>query len=363
MPPLREVPGHKSMLEEAKDADDPHAAVAKYTSNGQESPQLTKSAHTCHAMLLEKECGDLSGGNDEPPSRGVPTHPIGCNEINIADTPYLVLPVSNAADAPAEDAIFTWDTDPFLPARVAKIWELVQIGEDLTETEHKEVERLIEEFANCFVLSLSKVNLIPGAVHRLNIPQGTTFRMKIPQCPLNPDQQVFMETKVDEMLKAGVIRTAHPGEVKCVAPSVLAQKVHGNTGLSSKELKHKVNNECVKHGLPAAFNLPPCPPPSENTYTTTSPKKWCLCQDFGEINKFTPIAPVPHGDIHAKQLWLSGHRYIHVFDFTVGFYGIAIHPDSQPYITFYLEGRGHFAYERMPFGITGGPSEFGFVVG
>jgi len=188
MPPLREVPGHKCVLEEAKDADDPHAAVAKYTSNGQESPQLTKSAHTCHAMLLEKECRDLSGGNDEPPSRGVPTHPIGCDEINIADTPYLVLPVSNATDAPAEDVIFTWDTDPFLPACVAKIWELVQISEDLTETEHKEVEQLIEEFADCFVLSLSKVNLIPGAVHRLNILEGTTFRMKIPQRPLNPDQ-------------------------------------------------------------------------------------------------------------------------------------------------------------------------------
>ena len=96
---------------------------------------------------------------------------------------------------------------------------------------------------------------------------------------------------------------------------------------------------------------------------STTPKKWHLCQDFGEINKVTPIAPVPQGDIHAKQLWLSGHRYVHIFDFAVGFYGIAIHPDSQPYITFYLEGRGHFAYERMPFGITGGPSEFGHTVG
>ena len=76
-----------------------------------------------------------------------------------------------------------------------------------------------------------------------------------------------------------------------------------------------------------------------------------------------PIAPVPQGDIRAKQLQLSGHRYIHIFDFAAGFYGITIHPDSQPYISFYLEGCGHFAYEQMPFGVTGGPSEFGFVVG
>ena len=50
-----------------------------------------------------------------------------------------------------------------------------------------------------------------------------------------------------------------------------------------------------------------------------------------------------------------------MFDFAAGFYGIAVHPDSQPYITFYIEGRGYFAYQRMPFRVTGGPSEFGHV--
>lgn len=38
-----------------------------------------------------------------------------------------------------------------------------------------------------------------------------------------------------------------------------------------------------------------------------------------------------------------------------------VHPDSQPYITFYMEGWSYFAYQRMPFGVTGGPSEFGHV--
>ena len=88
-----------------------------------------------------------------------------------------------------------------------------------------------------------------------------------------------------------------------------------------------------------------------------------MCQDFGGINKVTEIAPVPQGDIRAKQLRLSGHRYVHIFDFAAGFYGVTVHPDSQPYITFYVEGRGYFAYLRMPFGVTSGPSEFGHVTG
>ena len=30
---------------------------------------------------------------------------------------------------------------------------------------------------------------------------------------------------------------------------------------------------------------------------------------------------------------------------------------------FYLEGCGNFTYKRMPFGVTGGPAEFGHAVG
>jgi Reverse transcriptase (RNA-dependent DNA polymerase) len=88
-----------------------------------------------------------------------------------------------------------------------------------------------------------------------------------------------------------------------------------------------------------------------------------MCQDFNGINKVTEVAPVPQGNIHAKQLRLSRHRYVHVFDFAAGFYGISVHPDSQPYIMFFVEGRGYFAYQCMPFGVTGGPLEFGHITG
>jgi hypothetical protein len=134
--------------------------------------------------------------------------------------------------------------------------------------------------------------------------------------------------------------------------------------LSIEELKYKVNEQCLEHGLPSEFDLPPIPDTNpSHTVKHGTPIKWRMCQDFGGINKVTEVAPVPQGNIRAKQLRLSGHRYIHTFDFAAGFYGIAVHPDSQPYITFYVEGRGYFTYLRMPFGVTGGPSEFGHVTG
>jgi len=361
MPPLREVLSQSPASKEANETDELCVTASENTVNALRSPMPAEDVPTCQTEPLLMEREDLSGGSDKPPSRGVPTCPLDCHETTPADTPCFVLPVTTS-EASSEDTILTCQTDPFLPARISKILELVQIGDDITAIQCEEVKSLISEFANCFALSLSEVNLIPGAVHKLNIPEDATFRTKIPQCSFNPNQHAFMEVKVDEMLKGGIIRPMHPGEVKCVALSVLAQKAHENTGLSLDELKHKVNDECVKHGLPTAFDLPPRPLQSEGFPTTTSPKKWRLCQDFREINKVTPIAPVPQGDICAKQLRLSGHRYIHIFDFAAGFYGIAVHPDSQPYITFYLKGHGHFTYERMPFGITGGPSEFGYVV-
>jgi hypothetical protein len=40
-----------------------------------------------------------------------------------------------------------------------------------------------------------------------------------------------------------------------------------------------------------------------------------------------------------------------------------VHPNSQPYITFFIERRGYFAYQQMPFGVTGGLAEFRHATG
>jgi len=176
--------------------------------------------------------------------------------------PCLILPVASTTNAPSEDALYTRHTEPFQPTCVAKILDLVQIGDDITTGQHEEIRQLVVEFADCFVLSLSEVNLILDTVHKLNIPADAMFCTKLPQRSFNTDQWAFMEAKVDEMLKAGIISSIHPGDVKCSAPLVLAQKALKNMGLSLNELKHKVNDECVKHDLPAAFDLPPCPTPT-----------------------------------------------------------------------------------------------------
>ena len=80
--------------------------------------------------------------------------------------------------------------------------------------------------------------------------------------------------------------------------------------------------------------------------------------NFSQINKITKVAPVPQGDIRAKQQHLSSHRWVSGSDFAAGFYAVLVDPESRPYTAFYVEGRGYFWYKRMPFGLTGTPSTF-----
>lgn len=72
------------------------------------------------------------------------------------------------------------------------------------------VKAIIREFADCFTLSMKEVNVIPGAVHKLNIPEGMKLQIKVPPCSYNPVQHVYVKSKVDEMLEAGVICKIHP---------------------------------------------------------------------------------------------------------------------------------------------------------
>ena len=336
-------------------------------------PRITEDEQGMNLTLDVKQHDIVAGGSSKmkPPSREVlNSSPYDSEETHSNETTRPVYVTSDSSKAPKidPDSILTRENDPYKPERVQKIKQEVTIGPDVTNEQRQIILNTLEEYADCFALSMKEVNTIPGAVHKLNIPDGATFRTKIPPRSYNPDQRAFVNTKVDEMSEAGIIRPIHPSEVRFVAQTVLAQKTHEGQGLGIDELKHRVNEQCLKQGFPDEFEMPPRPEPEQTTSLNTetrqiTPIKWRMCQDFGGINRVTEVAPVPQGDIRAKQLRLSGHRYVHVFDFAAGFYGIAVHPDSQPYITFFVEGRGYFAYQRMPFGVTGGPSEFGHVTG
>jgi hypothetical protein len=85
-------------------------------------------------------------------------------------------------------AIFTWLTNPHNPLRIVWITKQVQYGEDLTPEELTKVKGLVSEYADIFACSLGEVIPVPGATHKLDILDGTTFNLRVHQRPLTPPQ-------------------------------------------------------------------------------------------------------------------------------------------------------------------------------
>jgi len=161
------------------------------------------------------------------------------------------------------------------------------------------------------------------------------------------------------MRKVGITRFIKLDEVKAVASMVLVQKTHSGTSLSLEDIRQIVNRQCIALGEPPDPEIDiDSTPVAEPEPVDISKVKWRICQNFNDINKVSEVAPTPQGDIASKQQRLAGHDYICVLDFAAGFYAIPVEEESQPYLCFYMEGRGYEAYCRMPMGVQGAPSCF-----
>jgi RNase H-like domain found in reverse transcriptase/Reverse transcriptase (RNA-dependent DNA polymerase) len=259
-----------------------------------------------------------------------------------------------------EPTLLTRKEDPHNSARVGAVLSEVTIGSDLSPIQRDRVRDVIAKYAECFALSMSEVTPVQGAVHRLDIPRDKQFKIKINQRPQTPPQREFFNRTIDKMLEAGIIRPIAHQDVKCCSVTTLAKKAHEGGGRTLNELKHRINEQCIVAGFPSAFeDLAPIEETHPDLDLVPVQTKWRICQDFTELNQVTKVPPMPQGDIRRKQQNLSGHRWITIFDFANGFYACEIKPEDQPYVCFYVEGRGYYAYLRMPFGLTGGPSTFG----
>ena len=352
-PPLRQVP---TSIHNTPKLKDDETEVDEHT-----DPEPNETANAPSTIMIEpikskpqadeeeqRENSDVQGGEEEPPMREV-TIDLETDCTNMNANEILIAPPDMSANVhsitTADNNIYTRHMEPFKVERVKRIISEITVGPDVTPEQRSQVEALISEFADCFALAMSEVNTVPGAVHKLNIPSDAKFRTKLTQCSLNPAQKKYLHTKVDDMIAAGIVAPIHPRDVCAVAPVVFSKKTHEGQGLPLDELKHRVNNRCVELGLQSIEELLPRPVAQEkNSTDEPQGQNWRLCQDFSEVNRVTQIAPMAQGDIRGKQQHLSGHRYVHVFDFTAGFYAIAIDAEPQPYLTFFVEGKGYFKY-------------------
>ena len=125
----------------------------------------------------------------------------------------------------------------------------MRLGDDLSKAEQVAVRGLVEEYANVFTLSVHEVKHIPGAIHKLYIPEDAELNKKIGQKPLTPPQATYFSKALDVMIDAGICAPIEAKDVKCVLPITLLAKSYLTAGMTMDELCEKVNHEWEHIGL------------------------------------------------------------------------------------------------------------------
>ncbi|KAJ7158089.1 hypothetical protein C8R46DRAFT_907836, partial [Mycena filopes] len=128
-------------------------------------------------------------------------------------------------NAVLDDGLFTRASDPFKPARVAKILELVELGPDLSPEERVKARAFITAHADAFALSVGEVNAVKGASYAPRIPHDAVFNTGVVnQRPWSKPQNLNVNKQVDVLERAGILRPIAAKDVKCVSPIALAEK-------------------------------------------------------------------------------------------------------------------------------------------
>lgn len=158
------------------------------------------------------------------------------------------------------------------------------------------------------------------------------------------------------MEKARIIAKVPQDQVAAVSPTNIVPKAGGAELPSLSTLRRMANEQCEKYGLPIMWpNIDQEGPKSQPEPAET---KYRLVHNFSAVNHVTELRPFPMGDLSAIHRKVAGHRWISVMDIMAGFNAIPVAPESVPYTSFHINGRGYYVYLRMPFGLTGAPSTF-----
>jgi hypothetical protein len=146
-------------------------------------------------------------------------------------------------------------------------------------------------------------------IHNTSIPPAVRPRRH------SPRDSAFAQTKVQEMLDAGIIR-----------PSVNSPYACEYTCAAKKD--------------------------ESGDWTDLR-----FCNDFRPLNDATPLDryPLPHPDDIFNQL--GDAKYFSKIDLRAGFNQIPVHPDSIAKTAFWCDGV-KYEYVRMPFGLKNAPIHF-----
>jgi transposase InsO family protein len=323
--------------------------------------------------VLENEQGTATSPGVLPtPARRVPAVPPGAEDLADPVTDVLALEHEHFDESvrdldgwTAEDQAAREESDRFAPERKERIKAALTFGEDLSPEEKRRATELCLEYADVWALALSEVRAVDGIEHRLEVPAGT----RLPTNPraqakaMTEPQRDFFYQQVDALEAAGFIRKITAEDVQCINSTNLAPKDRAKPTLTQDELERRANTEAERVGVPYPFDprqRPPFPPDhvASPEAESSAPAKWRVCHAFTALNRHCKIPAFPTGDLEVKKQKLAGHPWYFVLDMHSGYFAIKMREEDVGKTAFRVEGRGFYAYTRMPFGLHGAPATF-----
>ena len=184
----------------------------------------------------------------------------------------------------------------------------VQINPDLEPGKHREIRELLKEFSDVFTDTPGVTNL---GEHGIELTSLDPVRSKA--YPVPYAMKEVIDKEIDSMLALDIIE---PSTAAYASPIVIVKKPNG-----------------------------------ENR----------VCLDFRNLNKITLFDPEPMSQMEDIFSELSGSQYFSKFDFSKGYWQVAMKPEDKDLTTFVCH-RGLFRFKVMPFGLINAAATFSRIM-
>ena len=177
------------------------------------------------------------------------------------------------------------------------------------EAEQKdEFANLLKQYSNLFACNDNDSGQTTVVKHKIPLKDDTFFKDRVRRIP--PDMFEEVKTKIEEMLKSGVIQPSH-------------SSWNSNIVLALKK---------------------------DST--------WRLCTEFRQINNCTVTGSYRLTCLEETLDKLAGAKYITCLDLKNGYWQIEIEESDKHKTAFSVPGVGFFEYNWMPFGLCSAPATF-----
>ena len=217
----------------------------------------------------------------------------------------------NAILLPRENQLFIENVEEAVPLElcaigVAEACSLAAVGlADVEEAQRKQLQQLLDEMLPPIDAPLGCTQL---AEHEIDV--GGARPIKQRYYPVSQKIEQEMHAQVQKMLEGGIIQRSTS---EWSSPVVMVRKSNG-------------------------------------TYR--------FCVDYRKLNAVskTSAYPLPYMEVILRKLQRA--RYISTLDLSSAYHQIPMKQESKPLTAFTVPGLGLFEFNRMPYGVVGGPSVF-----